>query len=90
MTAITLNRLEKAKELYRTQVKRKHYERLEATLIDELKYLCKGRDFSEAGYSFNRIERKGAVDYGMIPELESVDLEQYRKETIEYWKLSKV
>lgn len=34
------------------------------------------------GLSLNRGERQGAIDYGKVPELRGVDLEQYRKSPI--------
>lgn len=34
-----------------------------------------------------RIEKKGSVDYSKIPELENVDLEQYRKPSVSYWRM---
>lgn len=34
--------------------------------------------------------RKGVIDYEKIPELQGVNLENYRKESIEVWKISKI
>jgi hypothetical protein len=39
------------------------------------------------GVKINRAERKGAVDYGKIPELKGVDLEQYRKKSSIVWSV---
>jgi putative phage-type endonuclease len=39
------------------------------------------------GISVSRNIRKGTVDYKMIPELQNIDLEQYRKKPIEYWNI---
>jgi len=35
-----------------------------------------------------KITRKGSIDYENIPELQGLDLEKYRKESSEYWKIS--
>lgn len=41
-----------------------------------------------AGVELIRTSRKGAVNYGAIPELEGVDLDRYRKEPVEVVKLN--
>lgn len=38
-------------------------------------------------FNLKRAERKGSVDYNCIPVLRGIDLEQYRKASISYWKL---
>lgn len=40
------------------------------------------------GFSIAKIKRKGAVDYTKIPELDGVDLEQFRKQGSEYFKIT--
>jgi putative phage-type endonuclease len=42
-----------------------------------------------AGIKVSRMIRKGAVDYKLVPELQGVDLNQYRKPTTECWRISK-
>ena len=41
-----------------------------------------------SGVELIRTSRKGAVNYGAIPELEGVDLEQYRKDPVDVVKIS--
>lgn len=41
----------------------------------------------ESGLFVRKANRKGNIDYKKIPELSMVDLEQYRKSTIEYWEI---
>jgi len=41
-----------------------------------------------SGIKVSRIVRKGSVDYKSIPELEGIDLNQYRKPTTECWRIS--
>ena len=38
-------------------------------------------------YKMSITTRPGAVDYGKIPQLQGVDLESYRKESIQVYKL---
>lgn len=40
-----------------------------------------------AGITVYKSERKGAVDYKKIPQLEGVDLEQYRKKSAQVWTI---
>lgn len=40
-----------------------------------------------AGVKVSKVIRKGNVDYSKIPELSDVNLEAYRKNPIEYWKI---
>jgi len=40
-----------------------------------------------AGITVYQTERKGAVDYKKIPQLEGVDLEQYRKKSTQVWTI---
>jgi hypothetical protein len=39
------------------------------------------------GIRMTQVPKQGAVDYGLIPELESIDLDQYRKPGSVYWKM---
>lgn len=40
-----------------------------------------------AGIKLSKVVRKGSINYQEIPELSGVNLEQYRKEPIETWRL---
>jgi hypothetical protein len=42
------------------------------------------------GIELQRITKKGSIEYDNIPELDFVDLEKYRKESSEYWKISEI
>lgn len=54
-----------------------------ASLID----LAKEKNAEICGRKLTQVERKGGVDYKKVPELEGVDLEQYRRRPSKYWKL---
>ena len=41
-----------------------------------------------AGISLCQVQRKGNVDYSKIPELKTVDLDNYRKKDINVWRLT--
>jgi len=45
---------------------------------------CRG-----AGVKVQKVVRKGTVDYKAVPELEGINLEQYRKAPVESWRISK-
>jgi hypothetical protein len=38
-------------------------------------------------FYFHQIERKGSIEYALIPELKLIDIEKYRKASSCYWKL---
>jgi putative phage-type endonuclease len=44
---------------------------------------CKGN-----GISLCQVQRKGNVDYSKIPELKGIDLEKYRKDSINSWRIT--
>lgn len=50
------------------------------------------RDYNSigGGIKMQKITRKGNVQYSDIPELEDIDLEQYRKPPTEYWKIQEI
>lgn len=57
-------------------------------VLDELVMLAKGCNALVWGRKLTQVERKGEVNYKAIPELKGVDLEQYRKASSKYWRLS--
>lgn len=67
---------------------RQEAERNEKQFEGLLKQLSKGACSKGGGFVYDYSIRKGTIDYTAIPELNGVDLEQYRKESVEVWKLS--
>ncbi len=76
-----------AKEAYKAHKKRKEYEELEKKLLAELKEVSSNESSEYGKYRFQKIERKGSVDYMSIPEIQSIDLDSYRKKSSFCWKL---
>lgn len=58
----------------------------EETIKKELIALANGRNAMGAGIKISKCLRKGTIDYSKIPELQGVDLGQYRKKSTEYWR----
>ena len=55
-----------------------------ATLIENMK-----NDRNMCGsLKLEKFTRKGSVNYHKIPELKSIDLDQYRSESVDYWKVA--
>lgn len=52
--------------------------------------MCGDHNCIGGGVRVIKTKRKGIVDYGSIPELETVNLEQYRKKGSEYWTIREV
>lgn len=70
---------------------RQELERLEKAEkeLRELLISLAGRSNAKGeGITLSRILRKGAVDYSKIPELEGINLELYRKDPIETWRIT--
>lgn len=53
----------------------------------EIFALCEGKPTKALGHTIYQSTRKGNVDYKKIPELEGVDLEQYRKNPTTFWTI---
>lgn len=67
---------------------RMYYEEREKQTFEELKALSQGVASKGGGYVFTPTYRKGSVDYTAIPELKGVDLDRYRNDSVEIWKLT--
>lgn len=69
------------------------HKKLEALKAEEKQYremliqLSENQNSKGHGIKIQRIVRKGTVDYKAVPELEGVDLEKYRKEPVESWRI---
>lgn len=59
----------------------------EKQLREALIEMADSQNATGCGIRLTRSLRKGNVDYSQIPELTHVDLEKYRKEPIEVWRL---
>lgn len=79
-----------AKELRRLQEVRRSVEQQESQLMNELKKLSEGVNSRADGFIFTKSIRKGTIEYKDIPELKGIDLERYRKASIETWKLEQI
>ncbi|MFI5332589.1 MAG: hypothetical protein ACHQVS_00640 [Candidatus Babeliales bacterium] len=80
--------IETARNMAKWRAARMEAEKQEKMYSDILKTLSHGAWSKGGGFVYDFIVRKGNVDYGRIPELRGVDLEPYRKESLEVWKLS--
>lgn len=65
----------------------KRAELLEESLKQELILSSGGQSSMGSGIKLSKIPRKGSIDYSVIPQLQGLDLEPYRKKGIEYWKI---
>ena len=79
-----------AREAFELSQQRKYYAAKEKELLDNLKALSDYKNAVGGEYMFIGIERKGTVNYSVIPQLQTIDLEEYRKEPVVSWKLSKI
>lgn len=77
-----------AKDAFNAKEMRKHYEELEKELLDTLKEACNYKDFIAGGYVFQKSVRDGSINYQALLKDFKIDVEPYRKEAVEMWKLS--
>lgn len=56
----------------------------------ELSKLAGSSNAKGCGISLSQLVRKGAVDYGKIPELKNVDLEKYRKTSSSFARITEI
>lgn len=57
---------------------------------DLLLEISNGKNAQGNGISLQKIERKGIIDFKLIPEIKNVDLEKFRKPGSSFWKISEV
>lgn len=63
---------------------------MEAEYREQLVKISGNRNTMGCGIKLQKITRKGNVDYKLIPELKGVKLDNYRKNSTEYWKITKI
>jgi putative phage-type endonuclease len=66
----------------------KEMERQEQDLRKQLVFLSGESNTKGAGISLCQINRRGVVDYSKIPQLRGLDLDQYRKESTNSWRIT--
>lgn len=65
----------------------KEYDQAKRDILAEIVERCGERQSEINGHKLTKVERKGSIDYKKVPELDGIDLEQYRKKPSEYWSL---
>lgn len=66
-------------------LKLKEAEEREEIARKELIEACGEENFEGNGVKVWEVERKGSIDYTLVPELRGVNLESYRKKGTFYW-----
>ena len=78
-----------AEKLYKLQKEMQEMDLYAKMLKKELINLSAEKNTCGIDYYLQQEERRGLVDYKVIPELKDVDLEQYRKNKTVCWKIYK-
>jgi putative phage-type endonuclease len=60
----------------------------EKALRDQVLSLSNGVNSQGNGLRLTKVIRKGVIDYSSIPQIQEVNLEDYRKSSIESWRIS--
>jgi hypothetical protein len=76
-----------AAQAYKINRERRKLEKEYANLLTEILSDCKNEPQDGQSYQLIRSVRPGNVDYKVIPGLQFVDLDTYRKEDIVCWKI---
>lgn len=79
-----------AKKLWEVKEAKKNLSLEEENLEKELMKLSMGKNSKSKNFSFGYTVVKGSVDYKSIPELKSVNLENFRKKCSTRWTLKKI
>jgi putative phage-type endonuclease len=74
-------------ELIKIKKKIQGYKKIEAELSETLKRMANGKSMKFGEYILQKQVRKGTINYKEIAALQSVNLEDYRGDDIEVWKV---
>jgi len=77
--------IEKADKYSLIKRERQRLEQEEDALRDELIRESGGLSVKVSGLTISKSPRRGNIEYNAIPELKSIDLNKYRKKSIEVW-----
>lgn len=80
--------LNAAKQLKETRSQIKFLQSLEEMIEKDLIEQSNGCDTMGGGIKLSQEIRKGSVDYKNIHELKDIDLDEYRKPSTRYWKIT--
>lgn len=79
-----------AEKLHEAHQMKAYFTAVVLELGKKLKELSEDKSSKCGDFVFTRSLSRGGVDYGSIPQLSGVDLDAYRKESFERWKLTKI
>jgi len=79
-----------ALKLHKIKRELKALKLIEDELTKELIEKSNGSDSHDKRLTFMQFERKGSINYKVIPQLQNIDLEPFRKASCSYWKLDLV
>lgn len=65
-----------------------YYSAQEKLYRDNLISKCEGKSTEVSSIKISKLIKRGNIDYTIIPELKGVELEKYRKNTIDYWRIA--
>lgn len=80
--------MERANEVAEVRRELKDLKEREAFLISELILFAEGRNAFGGEVRLTHASRKGSVNYSSIPQLKEVDLDQFRGESKQYWRVT--
>lgn len=77
-------------EYFELLEKEKMLDQRKKEILEKIKIQANGKNAATDAFKATKFRVKGRVDYQSIPELNNVNLDRYRKESTESWRISKV
>lgn len=76
-----------AQKAYKINRERRQLDKEYDNLMQDILALGGNAELVGESYEVRKVTRLGSIDYKLVPELRSVNLEPYRKEAIVCWKI---
>ena len=78
-----------AQDAYKIKIALAELKKQDKVFMDKLKHLSNNENAKGGGYIFSKQINNGKIQYKNIPFLQTIDLEEYRGQAFESWKLEK-
>ena len=76
-----------AQKAYKINRERRQLDKEYDSLMQDILALGGNTELVGESYEVRKVTRLGSIDYKLVPELRSVNLEPYRKQAIVCWKI---
>lgn len=81
---------ELALELLTIRRQQRELNQREAEIKEALVSMSNHQNSTGGGIKLEKVVKRGSIQYSRVPQLQGVDLENFRSELTEYWKVSEL